>query len=149
MSLNKVGLLVVAGGRGVRLGADRPKQYLDCAGRPLIVHTLEALAASFPFLAITVVIHAADRALYDQAIGHLTASAAMALGPPAIGGATRQQSVLAGLEALAPAEPDIVLIHDAARPFPSADLVARAIDAAERHGAAAPGTADERHYQAS
>jgi 2-C-methyl-D-erythritol 4-phosphate cytidylyltransferase / 2-C-methyl-D-erythritol 2,4-cyclodiphosphate synthase len=125
----------------VRLGADRPKQYLNCAGRPLIVHTIEALAASFLFQAIMVVIHADDRALYEQAIGHLTASAAKALGPPAIGGASRQQSVLAGLEALVAAEPDIVVIHDAARPFPSADLVARAIEAAERHGAAAPGTA--------
>src|SRR6202020_2517855 len=141
LSSNKVGLLVVAGGRGVRLGADRPKQYLNCAGRPLIVHTIEALAASFPFQAIIVVIHADDRARYEQAIGHLTASAAKALGPPAIGGASRQQSVLAGLEALVAAEPDIVLIHDAARPFPSADLVARAIEAAERRGAAAPGTA--------
>jgi 2-C-methyl-D-erythritol 4-phosphate cytidylyltransferase / 2-C-methyl-D-erythritol 2,4-cyclodiphosphate synthase len=141
LSSNRVGLLVVAGGRGVRLGADRPKQYLNCAGRPLIVHTIEALAASFLFQAIMVVIHADDRALYEQAIGHLTASAAKALGPPAIGGASRQQSVLAGLEALVAAEPDIVLIHDAARPFPSADLVARAIEAAERRGAAAPGTA--------
>jgi 2-C-methyl-D-erythritol 4-phosphate cytidylyltransferase / 2-C-methyl-D-erythritol 2,4-cyclodiphosphate synthase len=141
LSSNKVALLVVAGGRGLRLGADRPKQYLHCAGRPLVVHTLEALAASFPFVAITVVIHADDRALYDQSIGHLTASATKALGAPAIGGATRQQSVLSGLEALAASAPEIVLIHDAARPFPSADLVARAIEAAERHGAAAPGTA--------
>src|ERR1700734_2959013 len=104
----KVALLVVAAGRGVRLGADRPKQYLNCAGRPLIVHTLEALAASFPFLAITVVIRAEDQALYGQAVAHLSASVAAAAGPPAIGGATRQQSVLAGLEAIAGAEPDIV-----------------------------------------
>ncbi|HEY5206250.1 MAG TPA: bifunctional 2-C-methyl-D-erythritol 4-phosphate cytidylyltransferase/2-C-methyl-D-erythritol 2,4-cyclodiphosphate synthase [Roseiarcus sp.] len=141
MSPNKVGLLVVAGGRGVRLGADRPKQYLTCAGRPVIVHTLEALAASFPFSAVTVVIRADDRALYDGAVAQLTTSAAAALGPPAIGGATRQQSVLSGLEALAAADLDIVLIHDAARPFPSRALIARAIEAAERHGAAAPGTA--------
>ena len=60
--------------------------------------------------------------------------------PRAIGGATRQQSVLAGLESLEPARPDIVLIHDAVRPFPSPELVARAVQAAERHGAAAPGT---------
>jgi 2-C-methyl-D-erythritol 4-phosphate cytidylyltransferase/2-C-methyl-D-erythritol 2,4-cyclodiphosphate synthase len=133
--------VVVAGGRGERLGADRPKQYLGCAGRPLIAHTLEALAASFPFSAVTVVIGSNDRGLYDQAVAHLTASAAAALGPPAIGGATRQQSVLAGLEALTGAEPGIVLIHDAARPFPSAALVARAIEAAERYGAATPGTA--------
>jgi len=141
LSSNKVGLLVVAGGRGVRLGADRPKQYLTCAGRPVIVHTLEALAASFPFSAVTVVIRADDRALYDGAVAQLTTSAAAALGPPAIGGATRQQSVLSGLEALAAADLDIVLIHDAARPFPSRALIARAIEAAERHGAAAPGTA--------
>ena len=140
MSSKRIGLLVVAAGRGARLGADRPKQYLSLAGRPLIVHTLEALAASHPFSAITVVIRAEDRALYDQALAHLEPSAAAALGAPAFGGATRQESVLAGLEALAPAEPDIVLIHDAARPFPSPALIARAVQAAERHGAAAPGT---------
>src|SRR5271154_2403329 len=81
----KVALLVVAAGRGVRLGADRPKQYLNCAGRPLIAHTLEALAASFPFTVITVVIRPDDRVLYEQAVAHLTASAAAAIGPPAIG----------------------------------------------------------------
>ena len=86
------------------------------------------------------VIHPDDRALYDQAIARLTPGAAAALGAPAIGGATRQQSVLAGLEALDAAKPDIVLIHDAVRPFPSPALIARAIEAAERHGAAAPGT---------
>ena len=141
LSSNKVGLLVVAGGRGLRLGADRPKQYLLCAGRPLIVHTLEALAASFPFVAATVVIRAEDRDLYDETVARLSASAAAALSVPAIGGATRQQSVLAGLEALAATKPDLVLIHDAVRPFPSPALVARAIQAAQRHGAAAPGTA--------
>jgi 2-C-methyl-D-erythritol 4-phosphate cytidylyltransferase / 2-C-methyl-D-erythritol 2,4-cyclodiphosphate synthase len=141
LSSNKVGLLIVAGGRGVRLGADRPKQYLSCAGRPLIVHTLEALAASFPFSAITVVIRPDDQALYGQAVAHLAPGASAALGPPAIGGATRQQSVLSGLAALAAADLDIVLIHDAVRPFPSPALIARAIEAAERHGAAAPGTA--------
>jgi 2-C-methyl-D-erythritol 4-phosphate cytidylyltransferase / 2-C-methyl-D-erythritol 2,4-cyclodiphosphate synthase len=140
LSSLKVGLLVVAGGRGVRLGAEQPKQYLSCAGRPLIVHTLEALAAGFPFSAVTVVIRAEDRGLYDHAAAHLTTVGA-ALGSPAIGGATRQQSVLAGLEALAAAELDIVLIHDAVRPFPSPALIARAVEAAERHGAAAPGTA--------
>ena len=87
------------------------------------------------------VIRAEDRALYDEAIAHLTPTAAGALRAPAIGGSTRQQSVLAGLEALEAATPEIVLIHDAVRPFPSPALVARAIEAAGRHGAAAPGTA--------
>ncbi|HEY1452913.1 MAG TPA: bifunctional 2-C-methyl-D-erythritol 4-phosphate cytidylyltransferase/2-C-methyl-D-erythritol 2,4-cyclodiphosphate synthase [Roseiarcus sp.] len=140
MSSTKVVLLVVAAGRGLRLGGERPKQYLNCAGRPLIARTLEALALAWRFSAATVVIHPDDRALYDDATADLTPAAAAALGPPATGGETRQQSVLAGLEALVAAAPDIVLIHDAARPFPSPELVARAVQAARRHGAAAPGT---------
>jgi 2-C-methyl-D-erythritol 4-phosphate cytidylyltransferase/2-C-methyl-D-erythritol 2,4-cyclodiphosphate synthase len=140
LSSTKVALLVVAAGRGSRLGGKRPKQYLNCAGRPLIAHTLDALIAGWPFSAATIVIHPDDRAFHDAALAHLTPAAAAAIGPPAIGGETRQQSVLAGLEALVPAGPDIVLIHDAARPFPSPDLVARAVRAAEVHGAGAPGT---------
>ncbi len=139
-SSNTVALVVVAAGRGERLGAERPKQYLLCAGKPLLAHTLEALTAAWPFSAATVAIRAEDRALYDEALAHLTPEAASAIGEPAIGGATRQQSVLAGLEALAAAKPDIVLIHDAARPFPARELVARAVQAAEARGAAAPGT---------
>jgi 2-C-methyl-D-erythritol 4-phosphate cytidylyltransferase/2-C-methyl-D-erythritol 2,4-cyclodiphosphate synthase len=135
-----VALVVVAAGRGTRMGAGRPKQYLLCAGKPLLAHTLEALAGAWPFAAATVTIHGDDRALYDQALAHLSPAARAAIGPPAVGGATRQQSVLAGLEALAPARPDLVLIHDAARPFPSPDLVARAVEAAGAHGAAAPAT---------
>ncbi len=140
MPSNKVALLVVAAGRGARLGAERPKQYLICAGKPLLAHTLEALTSAWPFSAATVAIHAADGALYDEALARLSPAARAAIGPPAIGGATRQRSVLAGLEALAAAAPDIVLIHDAARPFPSRELVARAVQAAAAHGAAAPGT---------
>ncbi len=140
MSAKNVALVVAAAGRGTRLGAARPKQYLPCAGRPLLAHTLEALTAAWPFSAITVAISADDRALYDEALADLASKPAAAIGPPAIGGATRQESVLAGLEALAAHAPDIVLIHDAARPFPSRELVARAVAAAEAHGAAAPGT---------
>ncbi len=140
MRSQSVALLVVAAGRGTRLGAERPKQYLPCAGRPLLAHTLEALAAAWPFSAVSVAIHADDRALYEAALAPLPAAVRAAIGPPAIGGATRQRSVLAGLEALAPAAPDLVLIHDAARPFPSPGLIARAVEAAQAHGAAAPGT---------
>jgi 2-C-methyl-D-erythritol 4-phosphate cytidylyltransferase/2-C-methyl-D-erythritol 2,4-cyclodiphosphate synthase len=137
---NRVALVVVAAGRGVRLGEARPKQYLPCAEKPLIAHTLTALTAAWRFSSIVAVIRAEDSALYREALSHLGPEAAAAIGPPAIGGATRQQSVLAGLEALAGEAPAIVLIHDAARPFPSSELVARAVEAAERHGAAAPAT---------
>ncbi len=140
LSTNRVALVVVAAGRGARVGADTPKQYLPCAGKPLIAHTLAALTAAWPFSTIVVVTRAEDGGLYREALTALGPEGAAAIGPPAIGGATRQQSVLAGLEALAGRAPDIVLIHDAARPFPSSELVARAVEAAEAHGAAAPGT---------
>jgi 2-C-methyl-D-erythritol 4-phosphate cytidylyltransferase/2-C-methyl-D-erythritol 2,4-cyclodiphosphate synthase len=136
----KVSLIVVAAGRGSRLGGDEPKQYRLCAGRPLLCHTLEALAATHDFHATTVVIHPDDRARYDRVLAALSSECAASMGPPALGGATRQASVLAGLEAQAAQAPDLVLIHDGARAFPSKPLIARAIAAAARHGAAAPGT---------
>jgi 2-C-methyl-D-erythritol 4-phosphate cytidylyltransferase/2-C-methyl-D-erythritol 2,4-cyclodiphosphate synthase len=136
----KVSLIVVAAGRGARFGGDEPKQYRLCAGRPLLCHTLEALAAAHDFSATTIVIHPDDRARYDKAIAGLSPACAATLGPPALGGATRQASVLAGLEAQAAQRPDLVLIHDGARAFPSTTLVRRAIAAAEQYGAAAPGT---------
>jgi 2-C-methyl-D-erythritol 4-phosphate cytidylyltransferase/2-C-methyl-D-erythritol 2,4-cyclodiphosphate synthase len=136
----RVSLIVVAAGRGARLGGATPKQYLPCAGRPLICHAIEALTSAHEFAAVTVVIHPDDRDLYDAAIAELAPDAARALTAPAFGGATRQQSVRNGLEAHANAEPEIVLIHDGARPFASRELISRAIEAARRHGAAVPAT---------
>ena len=136
---SRVSLIVVAAGRGARLGAATPKQYLACAGKPLICHALEALAAARAYCAATVVIHPDDRARYESALALLSPAAAAAFGPPAFGGDSRQQSVRAGLEAQSDAAPDLVLIHDAARIFPSAALIERAVAAAERFGAAAPG----------
>jgi 2-C-methyl-D-erythritol 4-phosphate cytidylyltransferase/2-C-methyl-D-erythritol 2,4-cyclodiphosphate synthase len=134
----KVHVLVVAAGRGARFGGPVPKQWLDCAGAPLLSHTLRALAAAPGLAGICVVIHPDDRALYEAALAQ-SGAAALAL-PPAFGGQTRQISVRNGLEALATHEPDIVLIHDGARPFVSPALIARAVAAAERWGAAIPAT---------
>ncbi len=136
----RVSLIIVAAGRGARLGGAIPKQYLDCAGRPLLCHTLEALTGAHEFCAATVVIHPDDRDLYEATLARLTPKAASALTPPALGGATRQRSVRNGLEAQKDARPDIVLIHDGARPFPSRDLTLRAIEAAMQYGAAVPAT---------
>ena len=71
------------------------------------------------------------------------------MGPPALGGATRQASVLAGLEAQAAQAPDLVLIHDGARAFPSKPLIARAIAAAARLRRRGAGNAAKRYGQAS
>ena len=136
----RVSLVIVAAGRGVRLGGETPKQYLRCAGKPLLAHAIEALTGASEFAQVLVVIRPDDHALYEAAVASLTPAARAKLSPPAHGGRTRQESVRAGLEALAGDRPDIVLIHDGARPFPSPELTRRAIEAAVQRGAAIPAT---------
>lgn len=109
--------LIVAAGKGIRAGGGLPKQFRRVAGRPLLRHAVERLLAHPRIDAVTVVINPDDRALYDDAV------AGLALPPPISGGATRQESVRAGLEALAAAAPAIVLVHDAARAFVPAALL--------------------------
>jgi 2-C-methyl-D-erythritol 4-phosphate cytidylyltransferase/2-C-methyl-D-erythritol 2,4-cyclodiphosphate synthase len=115
--------LVVAAGRGTRIGGSRPKQYLPLAGAPLLRHTLQALASHPRVGAVRAVIHPDDRALYDAAAQGLD------LLPPVAGGALRQDSVRLGLESLAELAPAQVAIHDGARPFVDGALLDRVLDA--------------------
>jgi 2-C-methyl-D-erythritol 4-phosphate cytidylyltransferase/2-C-methyl-D-erythritol 2,4-cyclodiphosphate synthase len=128
--------IVVAGGRGERAGGDMPKQYRDLAGEPMIRPTLRAFLNHAQVALVQPVIHRDDENLYRAATADLTK-----LAPPVGGGATRQASVRAGLEALAARAPDLVLIHDAARPFLTGALIDRAIGAGMATGAAVPGLA--------
>ena len=137
-----IAILVVAGGRGARAGDGPPKQYRPIAGQTLLARTLHGLRVASPQAALKVVIHRDDLDHYAASAAELSPPDQARLLAPAFGGATRQDSVRNGLEALATeGAPDIVLIHDAARPFADAALVARAIHAAALHGAAAPGVA--------
>ncbi|MDE2017535.1 MAG: bifunctional 2-C-methyl-D-erythritol 4-phosphate cytidylyltransferase/2-C-methyl-D-erythritol 2,4-cyclodiphosphate synthase [Hyphomicrobiales bacterium] len=134
-----VAFLVVAAGRGARLGAGVPKQYLPLGGRPMLARTLSRLLRAAPAARARVVIHPDDAPSYAAALGGLPDALRTRLDAPAHGGATRQSSVRAGLEAMArDGGAEIVLIHDAARCFVDAPLVARAVDAARAHGAAVP-----------
>jgi 2-C-methyl-D-erythritol 4-phosphate cytidylyltransferase / 2-C-methyl-D-erythritol 2,4-cyclodiphosphate synthase len=129
-----VAAVVVAGGRGTRAGAGTPKQYRLVFGAPVLRHAL-ALFVDHPEVEmVQPVIYRDDAARFAEA------SADLALRPVAYGGATRQLSVRAGLEALEKERPRIVLVHDAARPFASPALISRAI-AAGAGGAAIPGLA--------
>jgi 2-C-methyl-D-erythritol 4-phosphate cytidylyltransferase/2-C-methyl-D-erythritol 2,4-cyclodiphosphate synthase len=132
---DKIAAIVVAGGRGFRAGGDLPKQYRDLAGQPVIRPSLALLAGHGEVSIVQPVIHRDDAARYQ------TAAAGLDLLPPVYGGATRQASVRAGLEALQSHRPELVLVHDAARPFASAALVTRAIKAARQSGAAIPAIA--------
>lgn len=125
-------VIVVAAGRGRRSGDGIPKQYRPLAGRSVLSRSLALLSQTCGLSPVQVVIHPDDRSLYDEAVQGFD------LPVPVGGGETRQASVLAGLAALAPHRPDLVLVHDAARPFASPALIARAIDAGRRDGAAIP-----------
>jgi len=135
-ALPRVAAVIVAAGRGSRFGGDLPKQYCSLAGEPILSRTLRVFAAHEGIAAVVTVIHADDAVAYaglGPALSHDK------LLPPVPGGATRQASVLAGLEALGGHAIEIVLIHDAARPFVSPALIDAAIMAARDHGAAVPG----------
>jgi 2-C-methyl-D-erythritol 4-phosphate cytidylyltransferase/2-C-methyl-D-erythritol 2,4-cyclodiphosphate synthase len=101
----KIAAILVAAGTGSRFGGDLPKQFLPLAGKPVIRHAAEALLAHAELLQPV-----GDAALIAQAL------AGLAHLPAVAGGAERQDSVRVGLEALAVHNPDIVLVHDAARP---------------------------------
>jgi 2-C-methyl-D-erythritol 4-phosphate cytidylyltransferase/2-C-methyl-D-erythritol 2,4-cyclodiphosphate synthase len=107
----RIHAIIVAAGAGLRAGGGVPKQYRAVAGQPLLRHAVERLLGHSAITGVSVVINPECRALYDAAMAGLT------LPEPIAGGATRQESVLAGLESLAADPPDIVLVHDAARAF--------------------------------
>ncbi len=129
----RVAAVVVAAGRGTRTGMPYPKQYRTLKGAPLVRDSLRLFALHPEVDLVQPVIHPDDAARFTAA------AAGLGVATPVSGGATRQSSVRAGLEALAASAPAIVLVHDAARPFVSDALVSRAIASAQAHGAAIPG----------
>lgn len=125
--------IVPAGGLGRRMGTGRPKQFLALGGVPLIVHTMRALSQS---VADVVVVAPPDhletmrRLLARYQVGGMLSVVA--------GGAERQDSVWHALMTL-PETARWVIVHDAVRPFVTADVIARVLDAAMAHGAATCG----------
>jgi 2-C-methyl-D-erythritol 4-phosphate cytidylyltransferase/2-C-methyl-D-erythritol 2,4-cyclodiphosphate synthase len=128
-----IAAIVVAAGRGTRAQGEIPKQYRKLGGEPVIRSSLSLLAWHGEIAAVLPIIHPDD--------GHHFQAAAQGLKlmPTVHGGATRQASVRAGLEALSKGRPDIVLIHDAARPYCTPTLISQAIAACAKTGAAIPG----------
>ncbi len=139
----RVAALLMAAGTGSRFGADAPKQFFPIAGRPVLRHAAERLAAEVDL--IQPVGDAAPIAEALFGIAHL---------PPVPGGATRQDSVRRGLEALEVYQPDFVLVHDGCRPFFPSGTIAALLAALQTHDGAIPavpvadtlkrGTADGR-----
>jgi 2-C-methyl-D-erythritol 4-phosphate cytidylyltransferase/2-C-methyl-D-erythritol 2,4-cyclodiphosphate synthase len=115
--------LIVAAGASTRLGGEVPKQYLPLGGRAVLRHSVETFLHHPAISGVRAVISPEHRALYDSAV------AGLPILPPVAGGASRQDSVRNGLESLAELQPDRVLIHDAARPFLTREIIDRTLAA--------------------
>jgi 2-C-methyl-D-erythritol 4-phosphate cytidylyltransferase/2-C-methyl-D-erythritol 2,4-cyclodiphosphate synthase len=134
-----VAAIIVAAGRGTRMGGEAPKQFHDLAGRSVLARAVEPFSAHPLLGSLVVVVHADEHARSREAMDALAGRVVLA-----DGGETRRASVQAGLQALADQsfpQDGIVLVQDAARPLVSEGLITRAIAAALRHGAAVPGLA--------
>jgi len=125
--------LVLAAGRGERLGSPLPKAFVPVAGLPLLLHTLAALARVREIDCVVPVVAAADRARFEALAPALARIPKLA--PAVTGGAERQDSMQAGLASLGE-DVTLVAVHDAARPFVRARDVARVLAAAREVGAA-------------
>lgn len=125
-----VAAIIAAGGRGVRLGADRPKQFLDIGGRSILEMSIAALAASARVNEIVVALPQDHLEAQAKALKGLVTTPITFVA----GGARRQDSV-ANAVARASKHTDVIVIHDAARPFVPAEVISRAIDGAHTYGA--------------
>lgn len=128
----RVAVVIVAAGSGQRFGhspnsVSVPKQYQILAGKPVLNHSIEVFQSHSAIDTIQPVIGAGQEACY------FAATAGLALPPPVIGGKSRQESVLNGLRALPP-DTGFVLIHDAARPLISSEMVTQILDALQAQG---------------
>lgn len=128
----KIAAIIVAAGKGTRAGGEVPKQYRELGGEIILRRTMRAFLEHSEVDAVQTVISGTDEASYRAAAEGLSAL------EPVEGGATRQASVKAGLEALDPHQPDYVLVHDAARPFVSQNVISRVIEALQESPAVLP-----------
>lgn len=128
--------LIVAAGQGRRMGGDRRKQFMELAGRPVVLHSLETFASVARIDAVIVVVPCDE---IDFCRNHIlpsvTSSKKMVL---VAGGSRRQDSVYNGLQAVGAGD-GIVLIHDGARPLVSPELIEACIDGAQQWRACVPG----------
>lgn len=126
-------VILAAGGSGKRMGTERPKQFLDLAGKPLIVHTMEAFFRFDPSIRFVIALHKSMHELYDALVEPFVGEMNVTL---VDGGAERFHSVQNALVEVPFAS--IVAVQDAVRPFVTNDLLQRCFETAERLGNAIP-----------
>jgi 2-C-methyl-D-erythritol 4-phosphate cytidylyltransferase len=125
--------IIAAAGQGSRMGGKRAKQFLELAGRPIIIHTIQAFEACEAIQEIIVVLPPADVRGFSAIARPYNLGKLRAVVP---GGVTRASSVLHGLQALERQDKDIVAVHDGSRPLVTTAEITRTVQAAEVSGAA-------------
>ncbi|HSQ24389.1 MAG TPA: 2-C-methyl-D-erythritol 4-phosphate cytidylyltransferase [Pyrinomonadaceae bacterium] len=123
--------IVVAGGKGVRFGGDRPKQFLEVNGSPIIIHTLRQFERCREIGSVVVVLPAEETAGFQSLIEKFALQKVSRI---VAGGATRAQSVKQGLAAIDNA--DVVAVHDGVRPLVAPDEIDDVVRAAREVGSA-------------
>ena len=129
--MTRIAQIIVAAGKGARLGSTTPKQYLKLAGKPLIAHTISAMKSCNRIDETIVVVDKDDKFILEIVNGYKNMRIVT-------GGKTRAESSMAGLLALSKNPPDIVLIHDAARPFVSKSVINDVLSNLKKNTAVAP-----------
>ncbi len=133
--LHKVGVVIPAGGRGLRLGGSIPKQFLLLNGKPILQRSIEAFESISLVGEIVIVVPEDQLRRTEQLI---MKSGFRKILHVVVGGSERQHSVRNGLLSF-DVEPEIVLVHDAVRPLVTEDVIRRVIRETKKHGAAVVG----------
>jgi len=125
--------IIAAAGAGIRMASDRPKQFLQLAGKPVIFHTLQPFEECDSINEVIVVLPAAESAGFISLAGKYGLRKVSRVVP---GGMTRADSVKRGLTAIRSATAEIVAVHDGVRPFVTVEEIDKTVEAARLHGAA-------------
>ena len=127
--------ILVAGGKGLRMGSDIPKQFLPLRGRPVLMHTIDVFRRTYPDIHIILVLPREQQDYWRQLCGQHDYDVELCV---ADGGETRFHSVRNGLSLIPDDARGVVGVHDGVRPFVSPETIRRCFEAAEEYGAVVP-----------
>ncbi len=127
--------ILVAGGKGLRMGSDIPKQFLPLRGRPVLMHTIDVFKRTYPDIHIILVLPREQQDYWRQLCGQHDYDVELCV---ADGGETRFHSVRNGLSQIPDGARGVVGVHDGVRPFVSPETIRRCFEAAEEFGAVVP-----------
>lgn len=133
--MNKDYIIIVAGGKGLRMGGDLPKQFLPVDGKPVLMRTIERFRQYSEAIGIILVLPHAQQDYWRQLCKEYHFNVEHTV---VDGGGTRFQSCKNGIAAVPDDATGVVGIHDGVRPFVTVDVIARTYEAAREHGAAMP-----------